>query len=143
MSIQELDLSATAKSDTFTLEINSKLDLAHKNKEKYSKSMKVFLEKHYNMDSYIEVKQKLEDLSQISADLNGLITLLVFVRSDLDKIQRVNNIILSNNRISEAKKLLTDDLNAYKTISYSISENLKTCRDLVQIKFPNERYNIV
>ena len=144
MSIEQLNLSSLNKSsDTFNQDINSKLDLAHKNKEKFSKSMKLFLDTKYDNDDYLSVKNKLADLLQLSATLSGLITLLVFIRSELDKIQRVNNILISNNRISSAQKLLTDDLTAYRTVSYSLSQDISTLRDLIQIKFPNERYNIV
>ncbi len=129
-------------SDSHNLFVNKQLNLAHKNKQKFH-TLYDNLDKIEFSNTYEDYKRKLECYLEISYNCSALISLLVLIKSELNTYLRNNNNLGLVSRIDIASKYLSDDLTSYKSISYAMTDQVKSLRELISIKFPNERYNII
>lgn len=140
--IEQTSILTTDSMNKVNEEINKKLNLAHKNKEKFHKQMEDF-QNRIKEDSYDNFKDKLEELLDVSFNASGLISLLVLIKSELDKQMRTYNSLALSSRITNAIKLLSEDITAYRSISYSLGTEINSLKELIAIKFPNQRYSIL
>lgn len=131
--------------DEINLKINKKLELLFDQKQKFTTLMNEQSDINY-YQTYESQKQKLEDRLNCSYNLSQLITLIVFVKTDLHYINEIeisqHNLLFLKNRIDKIIDILNEDIKAYKSVAYSLGIEINTVKELIHIKFPNERYNI-